>query len=277
MTGNDVIDVTEINFEYEVLQFSQNKPVVVDFWAPWCKPCRELSPMLEALAIELSGSFRLARINVDSNPNLALRFGVRSLPTVKAFSQGEVVSEFVGIQPEPRVREFISKITPPSPLALSIERANGILAYKQYLSAEQMYRKILQQSPDQPECLLGLAKALLMQHKNVEAAGILSSFPASRQYAQAQLLLPLAEALVQDEAGGAAGTSDLDAAFSRAMRLVRRGNLVSALDGLFDILRQDKRYSGGLARQAALGILELMGPDDAQARAYRTELASIFF
>lgn len=276
MADNHVIEVTEVTFEYEVLQFSRNVPVIVDYWAPWCKPCKELSPLLETLVVEANGSLRLARLNVDANPNLAARFGVRSLPTVMVFSQGEVSSEFVGPQPEARVREFVASIVPPSPLMLAVERANGILALRQYANAEQMYRKLLLQSPDQPECLLGLAKALLLQNKNVEAEGILSSFPAARQYAAAERLLPLADALVKDEAGGPASDSDMDIAFSRTLRLVRRGNLPSALDGLFDILRSNKRYSGGLARQAAVAILELMG-DDPQARQYRAELATILF
>lgn len=276
MSSSHVIEVNELNFEYEVLQFSRNVPVLVDFWAPWAKPCRELSPLLEGLAQEAEGGFRLARLNVDANPNLAARFGVRSLPTVKVFNQGEVSGEFVGAQPAARVREFVAAITPPSPLMLAVERANGILGMRQYANAEQMYRKILQQAPAQPECLLGLARALLLQGKSVEAEGILSSFPASRQYAAAEILLPLAQALVKDEAGGPAGESDLDLAFSRALRLVRRGNHAAALDGLLDILRANKRYADGLARQAAVALIELLG-DDAQARAYRSELASILF
>ena len=120
MEPDYIIDINDENFEYEVIQYSLNTPVVLDFWAEWCKPCKTLSPLLESLAHEAGGGFRLAKVNVDNSPNIALRFGVRSIPTIKAFTQGEVVGEVVGLQPEPRLREFINRIIPPSPLTLSI-------------------------------------------------------------------------------------------------------------------------------------------------------------
>ena len=114
MTPSDfIVDVTESDFEYEVLSYSQNVPVVVEFWATWCQPCKTLGPMLERLTEEASGVFRLARVDVDSSPNLALRYSVRSVPTVKAISQGQVVGEFAGLQPEVRVRDFLEKLSPP--------------------------------------------------------------------------------------------------------------------------------------------------------------------
>src|SRR5512136_491822 len=107
MATENIINVSEADFEYEVLKFSQNVPVVVDFWADWCRPCKALSPMLEKIAHEAGGAFRLAKVDVDANPNLAILYNVRSIPMVKAFSNGQVVAEFIGLQPEDRVREFI--------------------------------------------------------------------------------------------------------------------------------------------------------------------------
>lgn len=277
MASDNIVDVTEANFQYEVISYSENTPVVVDFWAEWCRPCKTLGPLLERLAHEAQGSFRLARVDVDANPNLALQYGVRSIPTVKAFSQGEVVGEFSGLQPEGRIREFLSRITPPSPLALALEKALSLLQDRQWAEAENLLRDLLDQTPQQPEAQLGLAMALLGQGYGTAALEILRNFPASREYARAQQLLPLAEALKNTEDGSLPGETDLDIAYAQAIRLAGRGNLPAALDGLLDILRQNKTYRQGAARQAIVALLELLGPNDPQSRAYRSELAAILF
>lgn len=277
MAPNFIIDVTEADFEYEVVAFSQNVPVVVDFWAPWCRPCRTLSPMLEHLALEARGAFRLAKVDADANPNLALRYSVRSLPTVKVFSDGQVAAEFTGLQPEGRLREFLSKITPPSPMTLAIEKAGSLLAQRLWTAAEQMYQEILKQNPEQPAALLGLAKALLAQNRCQDALKMLRNFPASREYSQAEKLIPLAEAMLALQRGALPDDSDLDAAFRNSVRLVGRDNLPAALDGLLDILRQNRDYRNGLARMVALGMLELMGDEDPITRQYQAELAQILF
>jgi len=277
MTSDFIIDVNEVDFEYEVLAYSQNTPVLVDFWAPWCQPCKILSPMLESMAQEAAGAFRLARVDIDQNPNLALRYGVRSIPTVKAFTGGQVAGEFVGIIPEERLREFIGKITPPSQQQLLQEKADSILKLGQWVQAEQLYRELIEQSGDLPASLLGLSKSLLLQNKNTEALNILRNFPASRLYNTAELIRPYAEdvaALGKDELPK---DSDLDAAFQTAIRLASRGNLEAAMDGLLDILRRDKNYRHGRARQVMLSLLELMGEENPQTRSYRSELASVLF
>ncbi len=277
MTSDFIIHVTESNFEYEVLSYSQNVPVVVDFWAPWCRPCQTLSPILERLTIEAGGALRLAKVNTDESPNLAIRFGVRSIPAVKAITNGEVVGGFSGVQPESRVREFFATITPPSPLALALEKANGLLLQGSWSAAEALFRQILTQDMAYPPALLGLAKSLLPQGSIREAQAILVDFPDSRQLAGAQLLQPLVEALLMSQEPPLPEELPIDALFRNALRLVSRGNLPSALDGLLDVLRRERRYRGDLARKVFVGILELLDPEDPQTRQYRAELASVLF
>jgi putative thioredoxin len=277
MASEFVVDVFESNFEFEVLAYSQNRPVVVDFWAEWCRPCKVLTPMLERLAGETQGSFRLARLDVEANPNLALQYGVHSIPTIKAFSQGQAVGELVGLQPENRLRDFLGKLMPPSPASLALEKGQNLAAVYQWKEAESIFRQVLETEPEQTAALLGLAVAFLGQGKGDDALRILSVFPASKEYARAELLRAYADTLVSLEKDSLPGETDLDAAFTNSIRLAKRGNIPAALDGLLDILRQDKRYRNGAAKQLVLGLLELLGPDDAQTRAYRSELALILY
>jgi len=276
MTSEHIINVSEGDFEYNVLAYSQQVPVVVDFWADWCIPCRTLGPMLEKLAHEGQGSFRLAKVDVDANQGLATQFNVYSIPTVKAFQNGKVVSEFVGVVPEPRLREFVHALAP-SELDLSMEKGQSLLKLEQFHSAESVFRQVLDKDPTQPAALLGLAKSLLLQGESFEALGILERFPASREFSAAQSLLPLADNIEQMENGDVWTEDPLDAAFNRAVNLTRRGNLPAALDGLLDILRENKGYRNGAARKAVLGIFELLGEDNPLTRQYRQELASVLF
>ena len=277
MASDFIVDVSEADFEYEVLAFSQNMPVVVDFWAPWCQPCKTLTPLLESLAHENQGAFRLARVNVDDNPNLAMRYGVRSIPTVKAFTQGQVVAEFVGLQPPERVREFLIRLLPPSKTALAIEKAASLLAEHQWSSAEILFRELEGEEPGRPVVQLGLVKAILAQGNGAEASKLLRNFPPSREFPNAEKLRPLAESLVKFEANTLPDETDLDATFRSSLRLAKRGNLEAAMDGLLDLLRQDKQFRGGLARQVMLSLLELYTPEDPTGRQYRKELATVLF
>jgi putative thioredoxin len=277
MRSDFIVDVSETDFEYEVLSYSQNIPVVVEFWATWCQPCKRLGPILEGLTEEAQGSFRLARVDVDANPNLALRYSVRSVPTVKAISQGQVVAEFAGLQPEPRVREFLSRLAPPSEANLALEKANSLLAEKAWGEAETLYRQLEEQTPNQPAVLLGLVKAILAQGKSSEALFTLNGFPASKEFHSAELLRPLAEALVKFEKNELPDDNELDAMFRSSLRLAKRGNHLAALDGLLDLLRQDKRYRKDRARQVFLGILALYSHEEPFAQEYRAELATVLF
>lgn len=277
MTSDFIVDVTETNFEYEVLAYSQNTPVVVDFWAPWCQPCKILTPLLEDLAREFQGAFRLARVNVDDNPGLAMRYGVRSIPTVKGFNQGQAVGEFVGLQPEARIREFVTRLLPPSQVSLGLEKGNSLLAAQQWQAAEQVFRELVNEEAERAPVQLGLIKAILAQGSGPEAVFLLRAFPPSREFASAEKLRPLAEALVQFEKNQLPEDNELDATYRNSLRLAKRGNLEAAMDGLLDLLRQDRRYRSDRARQVMLSLLELYDPNDATGRQYRNELALVLF
>ena len=281
MTASDfIIEVSEADFEYQVLAYSQQVPVVVDFWAEWCGPCKVLGPLLERLAEEAQGGFRLAKVNVDENQNLAVRYNVRGIPAVKAFRDGKLVSEFTGVQPEPRVREFLRSIAP-NKSDLKLEKALSLLGKREPETAEIIFREVLDESPENSAALLGLAKSLLFQGQGQEAQDILQNFPASSEYAAAEILRPLSDAVARLEQRTLSGDVDLDdpleAAYLNSLRLVTRGNIPAALDGMLEILRQDKRYRDGEVRLAFLGLLELLGENNPDTRQYRNELASVLF
>lgn len=277
MNSDNIITVNESDFEYEVIAYSQNTPVVVDFWADWCRPCKTLSPLLERLAEESNGAFRLAKVDADVNPNLVLHWKVRSLPTVVAFSEGNMVANFVGLQPEERIRDFINQVLPPSPANLLVEKGNSLFASEKLDLASDAYNEALTVDKQSPGALLGLMKIALRHGKPDEAFQILRIFPACREYNEAERLLPLIRALEDLQKGNLLHETDLDAAFENSLRLALRGNLFASLDGMLDILRQDKHFRKDRARLVALAMLELFDQQGTQTLQYRKELTTILF
>ena len=272
-----ILDVSEATFETQVVLKSFEVPVVVDFWAPWCGPCRVLSPILERIAIEAGGDFVLAKVNVDENPNLSIRYGVHGIPAVKAFRNGELAAQFHGAQPERTVRKFIEQLTP-SEAEQAVEQAHSLLATRHYQEAEAAYREVFEQDETNSEAALGLVESLLIQGKGSEALSILQNFPPGTAWVKAEGYLPLASLL--NEVETAAPNLDLpplDASLSQAGRLIGRGNLPAAMDGLLDVLRQEKTYRAGLPRKVLLALFSLLGDLDPLTRKYRDELASVLF
>ncbi len=276
MASEYIKEVTEADFEYEVIAYSRQTPVVVDFWAEWCRPCKTLTPLLERLAEDAQGSYRLAKVNVDDNPNLALRYSVRSIPNVKAFRDGQVVSEFLGLQPEPRVIEFLRNLAP-SQLDLQLEKGQSQLESMDWKEAGSSFRQFLAKSPNHPAGLLGLLKSCLMLGAYAEARQIINEFPASQEYAHMELLRPLLDALVTEKNNPGVSEDPLEAAYRNAVRLVTRGNLAAAMDGLLDILRQDKHYHNDIAKNVLLGLFEVLGDSHGLTQQYRRELGMVLF
>jgi putative thioredoxin len=276
MTSDYILDVSESNFDSLVIEYSFQAPVVVDFWAEWCNPCKMLGPLLERLAIEASGAFRLAKVDVDSNQNLAVRMGVHSIPAVKGFREGKVVAEFIGVQQEARVRDFLRTIAP-SKYELLLEKARNMMILNKWEESKSTLLQVLAGDPQNTSALLGLSKCNIMLGLNQEALDILINFPASREYSSAEQLRSLVNALVKFKDGDPSIHTPLDATFNNSLKLIQRGNLPAAMDGLLDILREDKNYRHGEPRLVLLAIFELLGEQNEYTREYRQELASVLF
>ncbi len=273
-------DVGEVDFEYEVILYSKSQPVLVYFWADWCKPCRAMEPFLEHAAEHFSTILKLVRVNTDACPNLAIRYEVRTLPTIKSFADGEVTGNLIGPQPENRIISFIQHLAPPGKFVLEVERAYGLLNRKSWREAEVEFRSVLDEEPDNAAALAGLIKSLLPQDqpgKAREALNLLDVFPPSRYYNSVELIRPLAEELVFSLEDSTDDSDEFLPAYLNSLLLFRKGRIPSSIDGLLDILRSSRNYRQGKARKVILGILEIMGADDPSSADYRAELASILF
>jgi putative thioredoxin len=271
-----VTDVSEATFERDVINASRQTPVVVDFWAPWCGPCRMLGPTLEKLARETDGQFRLVKVNVDENQGLAMRFNVQGIPAVKAFRDGKVVAEFVGAQPETQVRQFIKKLAP-APAEQADDGGAGLLAAHRWADAERAFRRTAQHGAG-AAASLGLAKALIAQGRGEEAGRVIEPIKDGAEGAVADKLRAAARWLAAAPSGqAAADPNSPDAIFVKAAAVAARGDIHAALEGLLAVLRRDKRYRSGEAQRIMLAYFDILGDADPLTREYRSKLASVLF
>jgi putative thioredoxin len=196
---------------------------------------------------------------------------------VVAFSQGNRVGDFAGLQPEARLRDFISHLLPPSPASLMVQKGNSLLATNDLRESREAFDEAIRIAPEYPGALLGLMKIDLLEGKPETAFKTYRTFPASQEYNQAERLLPLIKAMQDAVAGRLPQESDLELAFYSSMRMAARGNLLASVDGMMDILRQDKHFKRDRGKQVVLGLLELLDQEAEQTRLYRKELTSILF
>src|SRR5919108_2468355 len=234
------LDVTDATFQTEVLDRSQTTPVVVDLWAPWCGPCRTLGPIIESVVDETQGKVVLAKVNVDETPKISRASGGRGIPAVYALSGGRVVDGLIGAQPEPAVREFVSRLLP-SEDELEIERlvAKG---------DEQSLRQALELKADHHDAIVGLAELLAGRRSDGdldEALGLLERIPETPETRRVA-------ALIRTDGNGAAADE-----------------ITSKLDGLLDRVKAEDE-----ARQEFVDLLEVLGPDDPRTADYRRRLTA---
>ena len=277
MSFHNIVHVTENNHQYEVINYSQNTPVIIEFWASWCIECRTLSPLLEKIFAEQEGIFRLAKVDVDANHNLSLLYNIRSIPAIKAISHGKVVHEAFGLIPEKKIRELIATLGKSNSKNLTLEKASNLLIDHQWAQAEKAYREFLIKDPTQPGALLGISKTFIAQGNIEKALSILNNFPTCREAQNAELLKPLAIELENYKSDSLPALNELDITFKTSLRLIDNRNIPAALDGLLSIIRSDRSYRDGKARKVFLGVLELMGSETPEMRSYQQELAMLLF
>jgi putative thioredoxin len=260
MAGTHAIDVTDADFEGRVIEASHHTPVVVDFWAAWCRPCLVLSPLLERLADENGGAFTLAKVDVDANPAVATRYGVQGIPAVKAFRDGLVSSEFVGAQPEELVRDFLDRVVP-SQADEAVARAREAPTEE---AAEAAYRKALELRPDHPQAVTGLAELLAGRGDAEEARALLGRVPANG---------PVRRLLAElDLRAAASEPSELGRVAAEALE----GDPRQALDGCLRLITSGDGLREG-ARRMMLRIFDVLGDDHPLTGEFRARLASALF
>jgi putative thioredoxin len=238
-----MIDVTDATFEDEVLRRSEEVPVVVDLWAPWCGPCRTLGPIIEQVVDATDGAVALAKVNVDENPAISASFKVQSIPAVFALKEGKVVDGFIGALPEAAVAEFVAKLNP-APSDADLLVAEGIDG-----GSEEPLRQALELQPDHEGAILALAAMLIARNEPDEAIALLGRIPETPD---TRLLLAEAR-LAGQQVDVSVGVEAL-------------------LDGLLDRVRDDTE-----ARQEFLDLLETLGPDDPRTSGYRKALSARLF
>jgi putative thioredoxin len=262
----NVIEVTDQNFATAVLEESKQRPVVVDFWAGWCQPCKLIGPVLERLAQEAGGEFLLAKLDVDANPQASAAFRIQSIPAVKAFRDGRLVNEFIGAIPEQAIRQWLKTIVPSDAdrVVLQGEEAER---EGRASEAERLYGMALGEEPDHVAALLGRARLAAARGELEEARAMLQPL---RPDPEAERLLAAIEVSAWAEPG-----PNGEGPIERGQRAAAEGRFRDALEAFLGEVEAGEHRDA--ARDAMIKVFSVLGDDDPLAAEYRRKLAAVLF
>jgi len=285
--AENTVDVSDANFEQIVLEGSKRAPVVIDFWAPWCAPCRALTPVLEQLAAEYGGRFTLAKVNADENATLTAQFGVRGIPSVKVVVNGALVDEFSGALPEPMVREFIERILPSPSEELRLQAAQIYSASKDTEKALTLLDMAAKSDPANEAVRFDQAGIRLDLGEFATARKLLDSLSGLAQMddrvTALRARLDLAEGAAQAgdmpslQSRVARDPADLEARLQLANLCVAHTRYSEALEHLLEIVKRDRGFKDDAGRKTMLEVFTLLGQDSELVAEYRRRLASAMY
>jgi putative thioredoxin len=278
-------DVSQADFEEQVVAASHLQPVVIDFWAPWCAPCKVLKPILEKLAAEYEGKFKLAKVNSDENQEIAARYAVRGIPSVKAMVDGNIVNEFTGALPESSVREWLDRIIP-SPAEELRREAQRMVDADDLDGALQKLAEAARLEPNNEVVRVDSAEILLAQNNADEAQRLLDSLRDPDILKDARVLqlkaqVRLAEMKEEAEseaslaAAIAANENDLEARFRLANVLIAANRAAEGMDQLLEIVRRDRSFRDDIGRKTLLDVFNLLGGQGELVSEYRRKLSGL--
>jgi putative thioredoxin len=280
-----IIDTTTARFEADVIQASSERPIIVDFWAPWCQPCRQLGPILEKLANEYKGRFTLAKVNVDENQEVAAAFGVQSIPYVAAVRDGRLAAEFVGVYPEEKLREWLAPLLPSK--AEELLKKGRALESSDAKAALAAYREAAELDSKLDAARVALARMLLKLNQDDECRKIIAELEsrgylepeAEKVKSQLELRAAAAEAGPLDEARKAAtaAPNDLALQLKLADALAVANRHEEALQICLSIVQKDKSALGGEAKNTMLRIFDTLGAGSDLVGIYRRKLATALY
>ncbi|MFQ5764597.1 MAG: thioredoxin [Rhodospirillales bacterium] len=288
--GGDLIkDSSTANFMADVIEASSKVPVVVDFWAPWCGPCKQLGPALEKLVREAAGMVRLVKINVDENQELAAQMRIQSIPAVYAFKNGQPVDGFMGALPDSQLKTFISRLTggAKSPVGVAIDEAKAALEAGDAMTAGAIFAKVQGQDPTNEDAIAGLIRVAVATGDLGRAREIIAGLPPD--LANRPGIAAAVSAVELSEESGESGDveefrakleadgNDHRARFDLAMALYGQGRNDAAVDELLDLFRRDHKWNDEAARKQLVKIFDALGPADPLTVSGRRRLSSLLF